>query len=117
MWRGLAARRGWAVAPDGKQFPARERLGAERLLLLTDVPFVARHWGLASESPIEVAAAAELRQLSFAAGSMGPKVEAACRFVERTGNEAAIGALADLDAVAHGLAGTRVVPARVLAAR
>jgi carbamate kinase len=94
-----------------------ERLGAERLLLLTDVPYVERDWGLASASPIELATPDELRQLAFAAGSMGPKVEAACRFVERTGNEAAIGGLADLAAVAHGLAGTRVVPAGVLAAR
>jgi carbamate kinase len=39
---------------------------------------------------------------------MGPKVEAACRFAERTGGEAVIGALADLAAVARGEAGTRI---------
>jgi carbamate kinase len=44
---------------------------------------------------------------------MGPKVEAACRFVERTGREAAIGALVELADVAAGRAGTRVVPERV----
>jgi carbamate kinase len=42
---------------------------------------------------------------------MGPKIEAACRFVERTGCEAVIGSLGDLAAVAHGDAGTRVTPA------
>ena len=44
---------------------------------------------------------------------MAPKVEAACRFVERTGGRATIGALADLSAVVDGAAGTQVVPATV----
>ena len=48
------------------------------------------------------------RELDFAAGSMGPKITAACRFVERTGGETAIGSLAELAAVAAGRAGTRV---------
>ena len=55
---------------------------------------------------------AELRELSFAAGSMGPKIEAACRFVERTGGEAVIGSLAELDAVSRGEAGTRILAVR-----
>ena len=58
---------------------------------------------------------AELRGLSFAAGSMGPKVEAACRFVERTGGDAVIGSLAELDAVSRGEAGTRIAAAVPLA--
>ncbi len=43
---------------------------------------------------------------AFAAGSMGPKVEAACAFVEDTGRIAAIGALADIDEIVAGEAGT-----------
>ena len=85
-----------------------EGLGADRLLMLTDVPYVERDWGLASAAPIEVATPDELRRLSFAAGSMGPKVEAACRFVERAGGEAVIGSLAELGAISRGEAGTRI---------
>jgi carbamate kinase len=45
----------------------------------------------------------------FAAGSMLPKVIAACDFAKATGKPAAIGALADIDAMLAGTAGTRVV--------
>jgi carbamate kinase len=41
---------------------------------------------------------------------MGPKVEAACRFVETTGRVAAIGSLEQAAAIAAGHAGTHVVP-------
>jgi carbamate kinase len=85
-----------------------ENLDAERLVMLTDVPYVEREWGSQRAEPIEFATTAELRRLTFATGSMGPKVEAACRFAERTGGEAVIGALADLAAVARGEAGTRI---------
>jgi carbamate kinase len=51
---------------------------------------------------------AELRSMRFAAGSMGPKVEAACRFVERTGGLAGIGALGDAAVILRGERGTRV---------
>ena len=46
----------------------------------------------------------------FAAGSMGPKVEAACEFVEQTGGVAGIGRLADARAILAGEAGTLVTP-------
>jgi carbamate kinase len=49
-----------------------------------------------------------LRAERFAAGSMGPKVEAACRFVEATGHRAAIGALGDIERILAGEAGTTV---------
>jgi len=78
-------------------------LGATRLLLLTDVPAVA--W---DGRPIRHAHPDDLRRLAFAPGSMGPKVEAACRFVERTGGRAAIGALEDAQDVLAGTAGTQV---------
>jgi carbamate kinase len=51
---------------------------------------------------------AGLRSHSFAAGSMGPKVEAVCRFVERTGRRAMIGSLDQLDELFAGTAGTQV---------
>ena len=69
------------------------RLDADLLLMLTDVDAVHADWGGASERPIASAEPAELREMSFASGSMGPKVEAACRFVEATGGRAAIGSL------------------------
>jgi len=87
---------------------ARE-LHADRLVLLTDVPEVMSDFGTARARPIRRATAAELRAGSFAAGSMGPKVEAACRFVETSGRSAVIGRLADAADVLAGRAGTEVV--------
>ena len=92
-----------------------EGLGAEKLIVLTDVPYVERDWGTAAATPIAAATPAKLRKLSFAAGSMAPKIEAACRFVERTGGEASIGSLAELGAIARGEAGTRIASALPLA--
>jgi carbamate kinase len=91
-------------------------LGANMLVMLTDVPNVERDWGTTTARPIGRTTPAELRQLSLAPGSMGPKVEAACRFVE-TGGHAAIGALQDLEAVVMGAAGTQIVPALVTGTR
>ena len=51
---------------------------------------------------------AALREIDFQPGSMGPKVEAACRFAEATGAPAGIGALADAAAILRGERGTRV---------
>lgn len=85
-----------------------ERLGADALLLLTDVVAVETNYGQADSSPIAHARAADLRSYGFAAGSMGPKVEAACRFAERAGGVAAIGSLTDAEGVLAGTSGTRV---------
>jgi len=52
----------------------------------------------------------QLRDGSFPAGSMGPKIDAVCRFVEHTGSFAAIGSLADAAALLDGSRGTRVTP-------
>jgi carbamate kinase len=46
--------------------------------------------------------------MNLPAGSMGPKVAAACQFAEKTGNEAVIGSLSDIDKIVAGNAGTRV---------
>jgi len=54
----------------------------------------------------------ELSGHEFAAGSMGPKIEAATRFVARTGRRAAIGSLADIAGIVAGTAGTNVVAQR-----
>ncbi|HEY3764073.1 MAG TPA: carbamate kinase [Gaiellales bacterium] len=88
-----------------------ERLGASQLVMLTDVEAVANDWGTPAAAPIGTIDPAALRSMRFAAGSMGPKVEAACRFVEATGGTAAIGSLADAARVVAGAAGTVVVPA------
>jgi carbamate kinase len=85
-----------------------EQLEADALLLLTDVPRVVAGWGTAAAVELGRATPAQLRELGFAAGSMGPKVEAACRFAERTGGLAAIGALDDAEAILAGRAGTQV---------
>jgi carbamate kinase len=84
-----------------------EGLAADALLLLTDVPAVFEDWPRV-QHPIRCAAPAALRERRFERGSMGPKVEAACRFVERTGGTAAIGALEEAERVLAGDAGTRV---------
>jgi carbamate kinase len=85
-------------------------LGADTFLMLTDVNAVLAGWGTPDEHRIARATPAELRALRFAAGSMGPKVDAACRFVEATGGTAAIGALEDAAAILAGEAGTTVAP-------
>jgi carbamate kinase len=83
-------------------------LGAHRLVLLTDVDAVYDGWGTSGQRPIGHTSVAEMRARSFAAGSMGPKVEAACRFVDETGHPAIIGSLDDAAAVIRGDAGTIV---------
>jgi carbamate kinase len=83
-------------------------LGADALLLLTDVPVVQADWGTAFAREIRKAAPWELRKLSFADGSMGPKIEAACRFVDATGGVAGIGALADTREILNGRRGTTI---------
>lgn len=83
-------------------------VGAQGLVLLTDVPAVQLGFGTAQARAIRRAAPAMLAAHSFPAGSMGPKVEAACEFVEGGGGFAAIGALEDVGAILDGRAGTRV---------
>lgn len=85
-------------------------VGADALLIMTDVPAVISGYGTPGEEPIRRATAAQLRAMSFPAGSMGPKVEAACRFAEATGRSAVIGRLDDAVALLAGTAGTVVTP-------
>ena len=91
-------------------------VGADALLLLTDVGNVQLGWNTPTRIPIRrltvEAALAGARDGSFASGSMGPKVTAAAEFVGRTGRLAAIGSLPEAVAVLDGRAGTTVVPDR-----
>jgi carbamate kinase len=85
-----------------------EGLGADVLLMLTDVPAVEVGWGTPKARRLGEVTAGELAGMSFASGSMEPKVRAACRFAERTGGLAAIGSLAEAPAILEGRSGTRV---------
>jgi carbamate kinase len=88
------------------------RLKADRLLVLTDVENVIEGYGTESARPIGRTTPAQLRALDLPAGSMGPKVEAVCRFVEvgGRGTAAAIGNLAEAEQLLTGAAGTFVQP-------
>lgn len=83
-------------------------LGADAVLLLTDVDAVYRDWDGDKSSRFGETTPGELRRHSFAPGTMAPKVEAACRFVEGGGPFAGIGALTDAGAILAGETGTRV---------
>jgi len=85
-----------------------EDLGADALLIVTDVEAVYSGWGTPDQSPIRRASPEALGQTEFAAGSMAPKVRAACQFVERTGGIAAIGSISDTPGLLRGEAGTTV---------
>ena len=84
-------------------------IGADLYIMATDVDGVYLDWGKPTQRRIAQATAEELAQYNFAAGSMGPKVEAAVDFVRQTGKRAAIGSLADIDRIVAGTAGTNVV--------
>ena len=86
---------------------ARE-VDADLMVLATDVDGVYAGWGSAEQHMLGQVTPAQLRGEQFAAGSMGPKVDAAARFVEATGKRAAIGSLADIEEIVAGTAGTQV---------
>jgi carbamate kinase len=86
---------------------ARE-LAADLFVMATDVGAVFLDFGTSRARAIHRASPLALREHEFPAGSMGPKVEAACAFAEATGKPAAIGALSELAAIARGEKGTIV---------
>jgi carbamate kinase len=86
-------------------------LEADLLVLATDVDGIYLGWGTPEARLLRRTTPAELRSYPFAAGSMGPKVDAACDFVARTGQRTAIGALADIEQMVAGEAGTLVAAA------
>jgi carbamate kinase len=86
---------------------ARE-LQADLFVMATDADGVYIDWGKPSQKLIKTAHPNELKEYEFAAGSMGPKVEAACQFALLTGKDAAIGSLDDLNQIANKLGGTTI---------
>ena len=83
-------------------------LEADILAIVTDVDAVYSGWGTPEQQAIRRASPAVLMDSEFAEGSMGPKVRAACEFVERTGKQAVIGSINDTEALVRGEAGTLV---------
>ena len=89
-----------------------EQLASDLLVIATDVSAVFSDWGQATQRTISAAHPDALAELDFAAGSMGPKVQAACEFARNTGKVAVIGSLADIEAIVQGKAGTRISTAQ-----
>jgi carbamate kinase len=83
-------------------------LKADLFVIATDVQGVYLDWGKPSSRLVARANPAALGELAFPAGSMAPKVEAACDFASRTGRRAVIGALSDIEAMIAGHAGTSI---------
>jgi carbamate kinase len=88
---------------------ARE-IGAELFVMATDAEAVFLDFGTPKQRGIHRTSPDALEAHRFPAGSMGPKVAAACQFARATGRRAAIGALADIPAIARGEKGTLVDP-------
>ena len=88
-------------------------LGAELLLILTDVDAVYRDWGKPTQKPIERITVDEAERLDaageFGEGSMAPKIRAAVDFVRRTGGRAVITELQRGREAVRGKAGTSII--------
>jgi len=87
-----------------------EQLEADLFVMATDVDAIYRDWGTPAQAAIGRTTPSELDALPLPAGSMGPKAEAAMRFVRRTGRRSAIGTLAELGGVVAWERGTRIEP-------
>ena len=87
------------------------QLDADVYIMATDADAVFLDWGKPTAKAFRRANPKAMRDFSFPAGSMGPKVDAACHFAEATGKAAAIGALKDLAAILRGEAGTTITSA------
>jgi carbamate kinase len=84
-------------------------LEADLFIMATDVDGVYTGFGTPDQARIERATSDELEAMDLPAGSMGPKVAAACEFVAATGRRAAIGSLEEIDRLVDGTGGTQVV--------
>jgi carbamate kinase len=91
---------------------ARE-VEADAFVMATDADAVYVGWGTPEARALKTVSVPELRKYTFPAGSMGPKVQAACEFAEATGHAACIGALEDTARMLRGEAGTTVVSGAV----
>ncbi|WP_045421456.1 carbamate kinase [Vibrio jasicida] len=87
-----------------------EQIGAEHLLILTDGPHVCLNWGTPQEQKLKNVTIEQMKQYSFPAGSMGPKVDACCQFVEKTGQSGHIGDLSFALEIIEGKSGTHIQP-------
>ena len=89
-------------------------LQAAGLVILTDVPHVSLGFGTDDETPVDRMAVGDARGYlaagEFPAGSMGPKVEAVCRFVEASGGTGVITSIERCEDGVYGRAGTLIVP-------
>jgi carbamate kinase len=85
-----------------------EQLESDLLVIATDVNAAFIDFGKPTQKAIAQAHPDEMDKLGFAAGSMGPKVQAACEFARHTGKVAVIGTLSDIEAIVQGKAGTRI---------
>ncbi|PWQ93806.1 carbamate kinase [Leucothrix arctica] len=83
-----------------------KKLGADMLLMLTDVDAVYTDWGGPEQSVIRHGCAQKMKKMNLAKGSMGPKVEAACDFAMSVGRKAGIGKLQDALQIIEEKAGT-----------
>lgn len=83
-------------------------LDAEMFVMLTDVPSVYVDFGTQKQRAIRAVHPDAIEALDFPAGSMGPKVKGACKYVRETGFKSAIGQLSDLKAIMSGEAGTLI---------
>jgi carbamate kinase len=86
-----------------------QELDADLFVMATDVDGVYVDWGSPGQRRLDRVTTEELRAISFPAGSMGPKVDAATGFVDASGKRAVIGSLDELEAMVAGTAGTNVV--------
>lgn len=91
-----------------------ELVGADQFFILTSVSAVVLGFGSANETPLTTASSADIERYidegQFGAGSMLPKVQAAQRFANHSGNNAVIGELNEIEAIMLGKAGTTITP-------
>jgi carbamate kinase len=104
MIRGVEA----VIEKDYAAALLAHKIGAAALLLLTDVDAAYEAWGTNFKRPIRETMPELLRKMSFAPGSMKPKIEAVCRFVEAGGSVAGIGLFEDAASILEGSRGTVV---------
>lgn len=83
-------------------------IDADLFVIATDVDGAYLDWGKPEQKRIALAAPDTALAFGFASGSMGPKIEAAANFAKATGKDAVIGALADIEQIVAGKAGTRI---------
>lgn len=105
-FRGVEA----VVDKDASSAVLAAGIEADAFVLATDADAVQADWGLPTQRALTRVSVAELERMEFAAGSMAPKVDAACAFVRRSGHQAIIGRLSQLDELLAGTAGTTIVP-------